>query len=170
MAEESTAALAAKIVELKALVSELKGRVEGYQLTAMLAGKQSSRVSELAEKVGKLSAAVAASAPSEPALVWDGTDPAQLSELAKWVDMHLRVAYEAYTRPIVHNCWAHHPEALWELGNLWCEWRRIYEGEVPLLDASLNWHDRWLPGVLARLKNVMNGCIGECSLDLGETK
>jgi hypothetical protein len=65
---------------------------------------------------------------------------------------------------VVHDCWPHHEAALWEFGNLWAAWNRIYKDRKrPNLDEALNWHDRWLPGVRARLKETMQGCrAGGC--------
>lgn len=50
------------------------------------------------------------------------------------------------------QCWANHPEAIWELSTLRAEWERkcADEGNRDLAGA-LTWHDKWLPGVLDRL-------------------
>lgn len=62
-------------------------------------------------------------------------------------------------------CWPRHREALWELGNLRAEWRRIYENPAGAdLAAAMWWHERWLPGVLARLKNSMPCDEAQCTL------
>ena len=50
------------------------------------------------------------------------------------------------------RCWAAHGEAVWELSTLAAEWGRIYADEENRdLASALAWHDRFLPGVLARL-------------------
>jgi hypothetical protein len=82
----------------------------------------------------------------------------QLGRLAEFVDGHLRLAYPSYWGEILRDCWPGHTEALWELGNLSAEWHRIYDRSRPSLDGALTWHDRWMPGVRARLQPVMRGC------------
>ena len=50
------------------------------------------------------------------------------------------------------GCWVNHPEAVWELSTLQAEWERIYGNpDNRDLAGALWWHERWLPGVLARL-------------------
>lgn len=89
---------------------------------------------------------------------------ALLGKLGAWVDGHLRIHYPGYLRDAVPDCWRRHPEALWELGNLWAEWNRTYDRKRPGLDDALTWHDRWMPGVRARLTEVMKGCrAGSCN-------
>ena len=68
------------------------------------------------------------------------------------------MAYRDYLGKVLHDCWAQHPAALWELGNLWAEWNHIYDRGQPSLTGALTWHDRWLPGVKTRLGDIMQGC------------
>ena len=71
-----------------------------------------------------------------------------------------------YLEKVLQDCWAQHPAALWELGNLWAEWNHIYHRGQPSLTGALNWHDRWLPGVKSRLTDIMQGCRKDrCSKD-----
>ena len=97
-----------------------------------------------------------------PAPVWFGLSEAErntrLRELAGWVDQHLRATYRDYLQDVLQDCWAQHPGAVWELGDLYAEWTRVYGGDPPNLPGALAWHDRWLPGVRARLEVTMRGC------------
>ena len=75
----------------------------------------------------------------------------RLAELHSWVEDFLRVHYPGYTSGL-RDCWPNHPEAVWELSTVMTEWLRVYGDEDNRdLSAALWWHERWLPGVLARL-------------------
>lgn len=75
----------------------------------------------------------------------------RLAELHSWVEDFLRVHYPGYISGL-RDCWPNHPEAVWELSTVMTEWLRVYGDEDnPDLSAALWWHERWLPGVLARL-------------------
>ena len=74
-----------------------------------------------------------------------------LAELREWVDGFARRHYPGYMARLP-RCWANHPEAVWELGNLRAEWQRVYGDEENRdLQGALAWHERWFPGVLSRL-------------------
>jgi hypothetical protein len=76
---------------------------------------------------------------------------AMLAELGEWTETFLRRHYPGYAARLP-RCWANHPEAVWELSTLRAEWERIYADEDNRdLAGALVWHDRYLPGVLARL-------------------
>ncbi len=90
-----------------------------------------------------------------PAPYWLGLEAAEhhrrLAELRSWVEDFLQVHYPGYASGL-RACWANHPEAVWELSTLMTEWLRVYGDEDHRdLGAALWWHERWLPGVLARL-------------------
>ena len=74
-----------------------------------------------------------------------------LAELRGWVEEFARRHYPGYMTRLP-TCWANHPEAVWELSTLSAEWERVYgDPDNKDLQGALMWHDRWLPGVLARL-------------------
>ena len=88
---------------------------------------------------------------------------AMLAELSEWVDGFARRHYPGYMTRLP-RCWANHPEAVWELSTLRAEWQRIYDDEDNRdLQGALNWHDKLLPGVLARLEASIRcdeaGCL-----------
>jgi hypothetical protein len=104
-----------------------------------------------------------AKAPQAPR--WDNLsrdqEAAQLARLREWVNGTLRVQYPGYKLP---DCWAAHREALWELGTLHAEWQRTYTAPRGTdLDRAEWFHERWLPGTLARLGKVITCRAGfEC--------
>lgn len=70
-------------------------------------------------------------------------------ELGEWVGW-LRSRY-----PIAEQlppCWAEHSELVEELTALHVVWNAAYRDPQAHATASAEFHDRWLPGVLARVK------------------
>lgn len=126
----------------------------------------------IADQVGKLAAALAEAAdqgklkgPAAPR--WDGLEPAeeaaQLAALRAWVDGVLAVEYRDYRLP---DCWDAHRAAWWELGNLHAEWLAVYSDPRGVnLERALWFHERWLPGTVARLTRAIPcdeaGCLAE---------
>jgi hypothetical protein len=95
---------------------------------------------------------------------WDDLDQAeeaaQLAALRDWVNGVLRVQYPGYGLP---GCWEDHREALWELGALHAEWRRVFgDPRGVSLESMLWFHERWLPNTLARLNKAIapDGAMG----------
>ena len=81
-------------------------------------------------------------------------EAAQLATLREWVDGVLLVQYPEYTFP---GCWESHRAALWELGALHAEWRRVFDDPCGVnLESMLWFHERWLPGVLGRLNRAIS--------------
>jgi hypothetical protein len=73
----------------------------------------------------------------------------EIGELRDWVNGFLRPNYQGYE---LRDCWINHLEALWELDTLRAEWRRVYsDPDNRALEDAIRFHDRLLPGVLARL-------------------
>ena len=69
--------------------------------------------------------------------------------LADWVGW-LRGRY-----PIAEQlpaCWWRHPELVEELTALWLAWRAAYTDPTAVMTQPAEWHDRWLPGLLHRVK------------------
>jgi hypothetical protein len=158
---DSNAAIAVQVEGLRRELAGLQEAVNGEAGLAQQLGSLARLIQAHIEAEDERAASVAAP-------VWSGLADSeyrdQLARLAVFVDEHLRVAYREYLRTVLYDCWPGHAAALWELGNLWAEWNRIYKDrERPDLAAALTWHDRWLPGVRARLKDTMQGCrAGGC--------
>lgn len=90
-----------------------------------------------------------------------------LAELTDWVDTVLRAQYPGYLRDTIRPCWPRHPEAIWELTWLYHLWCAAYLTRKPNPRASADWHDRWSPGVIRRLGEVMRRCAGGCQRQPG---
>ena len=88
----------------------------------------------------------------------------KLAELTDWVDTVLRVQYPAYLADQLKPCWPNHPEALWELTWLYQLWTHAYLTRQSTPKDAADWHDRWLPGVIRRLADVLNRCHAACAL------
>jgi hypothetical protein len=157
-------------IALASLVHRLRTHFDGLQETVTRHAAQLADLVALAQLMQEHMAAEEERAATQSAPVWVGLSQgeydAQLTKLAAFVDQHLRVAYRDYLEAVLHDCWSRHPAALWELGNLWAEWNRIYDRSQPSLSGALAWHDRWLPGVKSRLTDIMRGCRADrCSKD-----
>ena len=49
-------------------------------------------------------------------------------------------------------CWWRHPELVEELTALWLAWRAAYTDPTAVMTQPAEFHDRWLPGALHRVK------------------
>jgi hypothetical protein len=169
---ETLAALAAQIADIRAKVTYLDAVIDRAGLLA--AGDIRRRVSRLTADVGKLASQVEAQAatlakamaggPRAQAPTWVGLSPEdhdkQFAELTEWVDGMLRPSYPD-SAPAA--CWPNHWQAVWELSTLAAEWRRIYQRPALDLAGALDFHDRWLPGVVRRLAAIQADCTtGRC--------
>jgi hypothetical protein len=156
---ESLAALAAQLADLRGKVVYLQSRIERAGLGS---ADLPAQVAELAQAVAALSHDETAARHTAP--YWLGLDGAEhaerLAELGAWVSEVLAVNYPDAMRCA---CWASHPAAIWELSTLREEWLRVYDRTYPDLAGALAWHDRWLPGVAARVNAVMKDCAAGCT-------
>lgn len=73
-----------------------------------------------------------------------------LRELAVWVRDVLRTRYPARVR-ILRPCWPWHPTVVEELLALYGVWADAWLGQYSTARAAMDWHDRWLDGVVHRL-------------------
>lgn len=71
-------------------------------------------------------------------------------ELDSWVSW-IRHRYPLARR--IPPCWAQHTELVEELTALWLAWNAAYTERGASLTAAIDWHDRWLPGLLYRLEH-----------------
>jgi hypothetical protein len=164
------AALAGQLEQLRGELSRYGGEVG--QLKARHAedyGRVIVLLSAVKQLTEKIDAAMARRETDDPAApYWIGLPEderaAQLGELREWVEHVARVQWPAYLAHLP-PCWPAHGEAVWELGNLMTEWRRIYSDvdNRPLPDA-LMYFDRWLPGALGRLERALKCDVSGCRL------
>jgi hypothetical protein len=155
----SLAALAAQLADLRGKVVYMQSRLDRAGLTGDL--NLPAKVEDLVQAVAALAEDEAA--PKRTAPYWLGLAPdvyvRQLAELDTWVSEVLAVNYPGSVEP----CWAAHPAAVWELSTLREEWLRVYDRAYPDLAGALTWHDRWLPGVAARLSPLLRDCRAGCT-------
>ncbi len=51
---------------------------------------------------------------------------------------------------VIPPCWELHPGLVAEIGTLYRTWRSAFYDEPTEPESAQNWHDRWLPGFMAR--------------------
>jgi hypothetical protein len=151
------AALAAQLEELRGQLARSQGEIrilrdrleDSTGQTVNLFVEVKRLRGELAEAVEKRQLK------PPPAPCWGVSpeqDRAMHADLARWVDGFLVPNYGDYLNRLP-RCLLSHRAAVWELSTLKAEWDRIYaDPENGDLQGALAWLDRWLPGVLARLK------------------
>jgi hypothetical protein len=163
------AALAAQIEELRGRLLRAEGGIG--QVRARLE-TESGQVLPLLVEVKHLREALGDALDKNqlapPPAPWWCVDRAEgekmLEALRQWVETFLRRHYPGYMTRLP-RCWANHPEAVWELGNLQAEHQRIYaDPDNRDLAGALTWHDRWLPGVLGRLDAAIKCDETGCSM------
>jgi hypothetical protein len=164
------AALAAQLEELRGQLARYTG--ETGHLRARLQEDSGQvlmlrlQVKQLTEKI---EAAIARRQADEPpAPFWLGLSreehAARLAEVRTWVERIALVQYPTYFAKLP-PCWASHAELVLEVSNLMTEWGRIFADpdNRPLQD-SLWWHERWLPGFLARCEKWFRCDVSGCRL------
>jgi hypothetical protein len=168
--DAALALLASRLSEMGERLGELAARV--HTAEAAIAG-QAQTVAEaasLAREVTRLSEAIAGK--SEPAAgeyppthprkpVWAAMSDAgyaeALRDLARWVAGILVTRYP-HTRTVLPPCWPAHRAAVEELDWLYWDWMGWAVGPDGRSRDAADWHDRWLPGVLARLSPELAEC------------
>ncbi len=82
-----------------------------------------------------------------------------LRDLGIWVDEVLRTRHpEMYNK--LGACWYQHADVLDELTALRAAWYAAYRDPEAPATAAVEWHDRWLPGVMRRCRAAIRarGC------------
>lgn len=83
----------------------------------------------------------------------------QLDELIAWMrSVYLRYTDAAATLP---DCWLWHPDVVEELLWLMHAWLAAYQGTQASVALAADWHDRYRPGAVRRIKTA----AGMCSLE-----
>jgi hypothetical protein len=155
--DDALAALAAQIEDLRGELTEFRRVITQWdaRLQTEGIGGTMTLLVEVKRLRERLDEAVAARRLKPPPASWwvvgEAEGRVMLADLSGWVDEFARRHYPGYMARLP-RCWASHPEAVWELSTLRAEWERIYGDEDNRdLQGALTWHDKWLPGVLARL-------------------
>ncbi|WP_436493405.1 hypothetical protein [Actinokineospora sp. HUAS TT18] len=154
----AVAGLAREVEALRRTVDPLPGRTRevGDHVTRI-----AGQVQELAETVArKNTRAEKVAAPSWLTLPSDvDTVAAVLNDLCKWMStVYLRYADAAASLPA---CWLWHPDVVEELVWLMHAWIAAYDDDGASALAAGDWHDRYRPGVVRRIKTT----AGTCSLE-----
>jgi hypothetical protein len=161
--------LAGSVGALSQQVADIRRRLETVTRTLdqaeidQLAARLADLDTRFGQFAGTINDALDAAAPKgPPAPRWDNLDPAaytaQLDALRTWVDTILIPIYVTGGGYTLADCWAEHPQAVWELGTIAVAWRRAYLRRRPDLAQALDWHDRWLPGAMRRLEDATRRC------------
>jgi hypothetical protein len=137
-------------------------RLEEFGRTSIEIDDLRRETHELAGIVGEL----ASRRETVPALWWPDLPPGParaeaVQGLGVWVDEVLRGRHpEAYSE--LGTCWFQHPDILDELTALQAAWFAAYRDPAAPPTAAIEWHDRWLPGTMARCKAAIRvrGCKG----------
>ena len=151
------AALAAQVEDLRGLVAHYQAIVTSWdaRLKAEGIGGTMTLLLEVKKLRERLDEAVAKRQLEPPPAPWwcvgEAESKAMLAELGGWVEKFARRHYPGYMARLP-RCWANHLEAVWELSTLAAEWERVYgDPDNRDLQGALMWHDKWFPGVLARV-------------------
>ena len=164
------ALLASRLSEISEQLGGIATRMEAAEAAIGGQARILAETAGLAREVSRLSAAVAGQGsqtagrpvpvhPRQPA--WAAMNHAEyadaLRDLARWVTAVLLQRYPA-TGAVLPPCWPAHPAVVEELDWLYWDWTGwADEPEARSRDAA-DWHDRWLPGVLARIRPPIAAC------------
>lgn len=147
-------------------VAGLAREVEALRRAVEPVTALSRQIDDLARVVQEVAERQAASGPStEGAPSWldlpadIGTVRTVLTDLTGWMhDVYLRYADAAHHLP---ECWLWHPDVVEELLWLMYAWLAAYRDEKATVARAGDWHDRYRPGVVRRIKAL----AGNCSLE-----
>jgi hypothetical protein len=171
----SVAALAVHLNGLRRDVESLAAKIGTLASTQRKHATVLGDIAELRRQVEQILALLTEDEDASPAAwFWltmnDEERTEKFAELLDWVESVLRVQYPDYLAGQIRPCWPNHPEARWELSWLYQQWSLTYLAERPALKDAADWHDRWSPGVIRRLSQVMRRCEGTCQRQPGLTE
>ncbi len=115
-------------------------------------------VRDLADAVAGLADQLGNRGPDESArgtTPWCWRDLSTEAAEALWTGLTEWVAWFRSRYPVAEQlpaCWAQHPELVEELTALHAVWKAAYRDPDAHPTAPAEFHDRWLPGVLVRVK------------------
>jgi hypothetical protein len=120
-----------------------------------------TRLDDLTTLVRELAERQAAEAGGERAVWWADLPAGEertagLRLLGAWVDEVLRGHHPELFQDSLQACWYRHDDVLDELTALRAAWHAAYQGKAAPATAAIEWHDRWLPGCMARCKAAIN--------------
>ena len=116
-----------------------------------------THLEDLTTLVGELAERQAAETRGERAIWWPDLPAgeertAAVRLLGAWIDEVLRDHHPELFNNSLQACWYRHDDVLDELTALRAAWYAAYRGKAAPATAAIEWHDRWLPGCMARCK------------------
>jgi hypothetical protein len=99
-----------------------------------------------------------------PVTAWCWRDIGPIGAAVLWKRLAFWVGWLRARYPVAEQlpaCWWRHPELIEELTALYLAWRAAYTDPAAHLTAPADWHDRWLPGTLARVRSWGVYCDGD---------
>ncbi len=162
------AALAIQIIQLRQKIETAGRRLDDLAHAQRQHSRAFKDVAEIRQQIHQILTILDTENEASPARwFWltmnDQERQAKLAELHDWVETVLRQQYPDYIADQIKPCWPNHPEARWELTWLYQLWTLTYLTTRPTPKDAGDWHDRWIPGVVRRLGQVMGNCQGGTS-------
>ena len=163
----AVAALAVRVDGLRRRIETLATKVEDLTSTQQEHATVLDGIAELRHQVEQILTILDNDDEPAPAewfwlTMTDQKRDERLSELSDWVETVLRTQYPRYLADQIRPCWPNHPEARWELAWLYQLWTHAYLTRRPSPKDAADWHDRWSPGVIRRLSQIMRRCEETC--------
>ncbi|WP_214327913.1 hypothetical protein [Nonomuraea sediminis] len=154
--------LGARVDNISDKVGDIERQVGELAPVAAVVSELRERTTAIADTLTRMNNRTTGGEPQKT-WSWTGMGPEEraerLDELQSWVTEVLVPQYGDYLRDqTLKPCWARHPAAVNELAWLYVEWFNAYLAEERRTRDAADWHDRWLPGVITRLKTVFRGC------------
>jgi len=129
-------------------------------IPALTTGLDDARVhlAALAEQISGLVEREGAT-PRLPSWTELGAEEARAAwaRLARWMSSVLFPRYPATTE-IIRDCWYRHPELVEQMSWLHIAWALAYQNPKSSISTAAEWHNRWLPAVLARTREILKPC------------
>jgi hypothetical protein len=157
-AKELTYATAAAVAGLAGEVEGLRRRIDPLKALPDRVQQLAVLVDQLADQLAKFTAKTAPAAipswlmlPADPATAGD-----VLGELTAW--MHAVFLRYADAAAVLPDCWLWHPDVVEELLWLMHAWLAAYQGRDASVALAGDWHDRYRPGVVRRIKATAATC------------
>jgi hypothetical protein len=168
----SVAALAVHLSSLRRDVETLATKVDALASTQRKHAAVQADITELRRQVEQILALLGEDDDASPATWFWLTMNCEernerFAELLDWVETVMREQYPDYLADQIKPCWPNHPEARWELAWLYQQWSLTYLAKRPAPKDAADWHDRWSPGVIRRLGQVMRQCERGCQRQPG---
>lgn len=163
----SVAALAIQVAQLRRELDTLTSKLDDLADAQREHKRAFSDVAKIRQQIHQILTILDTENDASPAswfwlTMTDEERETKFAELYDWVETVLRQQYPDYLADHIKPCWPNHPEARWELTWLYQLWALTYLTTRPTPKDAGDWHDRWTPGVLRRLGQIMMNCRGGC--------